>query len=68
IILPDINGYEIFKSIRLDESTKDLPVIFLTAIPKAEALKKVEELDVDGLISKPFDLKDLKIVYDYINE
>lgn len=67
IILADMSGYEILKAIRLDDSTKKVPVFFLTAIPREEALKKVEELGVNGLISKPFDLNDFQIMYDYLN-
>ncbi|MFX1382290.1 MAG: response regulator [Promethearchaeota archaeon] len=67
IILPDINGYEIIKSIRLDEKTNSLPVFFLTAIPRAEALKKAEEFNATALISKPFNLKDFNIIYKYLN-
>jgi len=67
IILADMSGYEILKAIRLDDSTKNVPVFFLTAIPREEALKKVEELGANGLISKPFDLNDFQIMYDYLN-
>jgi len=58
IILPDISGYEIAKSIKSNKKNKDVQIIFLTAVPNSEVMKKMEELGVDGLISKPFNLKD----------
>ncbi len=62
IILPDISGYEITKSIKSNTENKDVQIIFLTAVPNSEVMKKMEELGVDGLISKPFNLKDFEII------
>ncbi|MFX0024115.1 MAG: response regulator [Candidatus Hermodarchaeota archaeon] len=62
IILPDINGYEIAKSVRSNIENKDVKIIFLTAVPNSEVMKKMEDLGVDGLISKPFNLKDFDII------
>ena len=62
IILPDINGYDIVKSIRSNTDNKDIQIIFLTAVPNSEAMKKMEELGVEGLISKPFSLSDFEII------
>jgi CheY-like chemotaxis protein len=62
IILPDISGYDIAKSIRSDTNNKDVQIIFLTAVPNSEVSEKMTELGVDGLISKPFKLKDFDII------
>ncbi|MFX1500143.1 MAG: response regulator [Promethearchaeota archaeon] len=62
IILPDTSGYEIMKSIRSSDENKDISVIFLTAVPNFEVTKKMAELGANGLISKPFNLKDFDII------
>ncbi|MHA2338336.1 MAG: response regulator [Candidatus Hodarchaeales archaeon] len=62
IILPDISGYQIVKSVRSNNDNKDIKIIFLTAVPNSEVLKQMEELGVDGLITKPFNLKDFEII------
>jgi CheY-like chemotaxis protein len=62
IILPDISGYDIVESVRSNIDNKDIQIIFLTAVPNTEAMKKKEELGVNGLISKPFSLKDFEII------
>ncbi|MFW9865659.1 MAG: response regulator [Candidatus Thorarchaeota archaeon] len=68
IILPDLSGYEIVKSIRSNANYKDIQIIFLTAVPNSEVMKKMAELDVDELISKPFNLKDFEIIGKILNE
>lgn len=62
VILPDISGYDIAKSIRLDTENKEIQIIFLTAVPISEVIEKMDELGVDGLISKPFSLTDFEII------
>ncbi len=66
ILLPDINGYEIIKKIRLSDLYKDIPVFFLTAMPSTEMKDKVKEFGATGLILKPFDLKDFKVIFKYL--
>jgi len=66
IILPDISGYEIIKRIREKSSLKEVPIFFLTAVPSVEVEKKVQELNATGAIFKPFNLEDLKILYNYL--
>ena len=67
IILPDINGYEVLKRIRLDKRLKDIPVFFLTAIPSVEVKKKVEDLNATGAILKPFNLSDFDKLQKYLD-
>lgn len=59
LMLPDINGYEILKTIRKDKNNNDIEVIILSA--KTMTLDKVEGLDLgaDDYITKPFDLLEL---------
>ena len=59
IMLPDIDGMEILKSLRCSPDTKDLPVIMLTA--KSGRMDKIKGLDhgADDYITKPFDVLEL---------
>jgi len=68
IILPDLNGYEVLKRIRVDKKLKDIPVFFLTAIPSIEVEKKIEDLGANGAILKPFNLVDFNVIQKYLNE
>ena len=55
LMLPDMDGLEIFRQLKNDPYTKDIPVIVITA--KAQSIDKVLGLEiakVDQYISKPF--------------
>ena len=55
LMLPDMDGWEIYRRLRIDEATQDIPVIVVTA--KAQSIDKVLGLEiakVDDYISKPF--------------
>ena len=55
LMLPDMDGWEIYRQLKHDESTADIPVIVITA--KAQSIDKVLGLEiakVDDYISKPF--------------
>ena len=60
LAMPGIDGYEVCRRSKKDESTKDIPVILFTAsVVTASAEEKVKELKADGFIVKPFDHKEL---------
>lgn len=44
LILPRINGFEVLKQLKIDEKTKDIPIIILTNLEKAEDIQKALEL------------------------
>lgn len=54
-MMPEKDGIATLKELRLDESTKGLPVIFLTARVQTQDMSEYDGLDVLGVLSKPFD-------------
>ena len=61
IMLPDIDGYEVCRTLRTNTRTSHIPVIFLTQ--KDERSDKLQglELGADDYITKPFDIEELKL-------
>ena len=60
LMLPDMDGWEIYRELKKDKTTMGIPVIVVTA--KAQSIDKVLGLDiakVDDYISKPFRPNDL---------
>jgi two-component system sensor histidine kinase/response regulator len=59
INMPDINGYEVCDRLKLDEYTRDIPVIFLSAL--SEIIDKVRAFSLGGVdyITKPFQLEEV---------
>lgn len=55
LMMPDIDGWEVYQQMKADEATKDIPVIVLTA--KAQNVDRVLGLHVakvDDYLTKPF--------------
>lgn len=60
LMMPEIDGWQVYQQLKADEKTKDIPVIVVTA--KAQNIDKVLGLHiakVDDYISKPFSLQEL---------
>lgn len=59
IMLPDTDGLEILKKVREDYTSREIPIIMLTA--KSERVDKIRGLDLgaDDYIPKPFDILEL---------
>ncbi len=59
IRMPEMDGYEVCKRIKEDPQTKDIPVIFISALNEIE--DKVKGFDVGGVdyITKPFQFEEV---------
>jgi len=60
LMMPDMDGWEVFQQMKADETLRQIPVIVITA--KAQSIDKVLGLHiakVDDYISKPFSPQDL---------
>ncbi len=60
VSMPEMNGYELFKKIQADESTKMIPFIFLSARGEEERFHGLK-LGVDDYLSKPYDIKEVAL-------
>jgi PleD family two-component response regulator len=61
IMLPDIDGYEVCRSLRTNMRTSHIPVIFLTQRDERSDKLQGLELGADDYITKPFDIEELKL-------
>ncbi len=60
LMMPDLDGWDVYQQLKADSNTKDVPVIVITA--KTQSIDKVLGLHiakVDDYISKPFRPQDL---------
>ena len=60
LMMPDMDGWEVYQQIKADEKTRGIPVIVVTA--KAQSIDKVLGLHiakVDDYIAKPFSPQEL---------
>ncbi|MCF6366448.1 MAG: response regulator [Bacteroidales bacterium] len=53
IVMPEMGGFELFRQIRKNPKTRDIPVIFLSAKAEKTAVEKAKCLNNDLYIIKP---------------
>ena len=59
IKMPEMSGYEVCQHLKADESTRDIPVIFISAL--GDVLDKVKAFEVGGVdyITKPLQVEEV---------
>lgn len=59
IKMPDMDGYEVCRQLKADDRTKNVPIIFISALD--DILDKVRAFDIGGVdyISKPFQFQEV---------
>ncbi len=59
INMPEMNGYEVCQKLKVSEITKDIPIIFISALD--DVLEKVKAFQVGGVdyITKPFQIEEV---------
>jgi CheY-like chemotaxis protein len=55
IVMPEMDGYELCRSIKADEQLADIPVILLTSLSDPKDVFKGLECGADNFIVKPYD-------------
>lgn len=61
IMLPDIDGYGVCRTLRMNTRTSHIPVIFLTQRDERSDRLQGLEMGADDYITKPFDIEELKL-------
>lgn len=54
VMMPEINGLEVLAQIRAESTTKDLPVIIMTANAQRFTREEAETAGVSAFLTKPF--------------
>jgi CheY-like chemotaxis protein len=55
VMLPEMSGHDICKTLKSDPTTQGIPVIFLTARSMPSDVKEAMALGALGYLTKPFD-------------
>jgi CheY-like chemotaxis protein len=58
--LPGMDGWEVLDRIRRDETTKNIPVVVLTAHAEEESRRRANEGGADAFVTKPFQPNDFR--------
>ncbi|PSP01052.1 MAG: response regulator [Cyanobacteria bacterium QS_7_48_42] len=65
ILLPDLDGLEVITQLRQIPETKQITIIAVTALAKAEDKQKVLSAGGDDYISKPYMLEELETLIEH---
>ena len=61
VMMPDMSGFEVAQRLKSDIETKDIPIIFLTALNSTADIVKGFQVGGNDFISKPFNKEELII-------
>ncbi len=60
LFLPNMNGFELYKQLKQDDRTKDIPVIVITGHTDTPTINMMKELGLSGVFYKPFHFAHLR--------
>ena len=61
VMMPEVDGYTVAKRIRENETTKDIPIIMLTALNMLQNKVQGFNIGVDDYLVKPFEMEELLV-------
>ena len=60
IMMPEVNGFEVCTRMKLQSSTRDIPVIFVTAKTDEDSIEKAYDVGGIDYVTKPFKPRELQ--------
>lgn len=57
ILMPKCDGFELCQKIKQNDQTADIPFIFLTGVEETQCKSRMENVNADDFLSKPFSSK-----------
>ena len=60
ILMPNMDGWEVFNNIKALDRLKDVPILFLTSVAGDAEKKKAQDLGAVDYITKPYNMTLLK--------
>jgi CheY-like chemotaxis protein len=59
VMMPGLNGWQVYERLRSHPRWQNIPVVMLTALAQRADVERAVELGVDGYVTKPFEPADL---------
>lgn len=61
IMMPEVDGYTVAQRIRQNPSTKNIPILMLTALSQINDKVRGFDIGVDDYLVKPFEMEELRV-------
>lgn len=59
VMMPEVNGYDVFNWVKENQATAKIPFVFVTASAEKKEMQAALALGADGYVCKPFEPSDL---------
>lgn len=59
VMMPEMGGYEFFAELKKEESTRNIPFVFITSSVEKKEIQTAMDMGAIGYIRKPFETADL---------
>src|SRR5262249_38323606 len=60
IVMPDMDGYEVCRRLRSEPATREIPILFLSALEDVEAKVKGFQIGGNDYLTKPFEMLEVQ--------
>jgi len=59
ILMPEVDGYAVLAKMKADETTRDIPVVVVSAVESPENVEKCIQMGAEAYLTKPVDVAKL---------
>jgi len=60
IVMPKLNGFEMFKKVKASDQTASIPFLFITGFQDDRVLAEARKVGVFGILRKPIDIEQIE--------
>ncbi len=60
VVMPRVDGFEMFKQVKANEKTASIPFLFITGYQDSQMLKKARAIGAFGILQKPIDIEQIE--------
>lgn len=59
VVMPEMSGWDVYRALRIDPATKNIPVVIMTALQPLETQEQAASLGIEFFLLKPFESSEL---------
>ncbi|MGA2624418.1 MAG: response regulator [Bacteroidota bacterium] len=60
VVMPRVDGFEMFKQVKANEKTASIPFLFITGFQDSQMLEKARAIGAFGILQKPIDIEQIE--------
>jgi len=60
VVMPNVDGFEMFKQVKASPKTSSIPFLFITGYQDSQMLERARKIGAFGILQKPIDLEQIE--------